>query len=86
MPPILVVDDEPEIVILLPEVPTHKADEVEIVSGTDSSEALLTLQLPCMNGCEVLRRLRRIDEAAASRPPPQFRMTNQSRDRSASTS
>ncbi len=76
MPPILVVDEEPEIVALLPEVLTHKVREYELVSATDSSEALLTLQLPCMNGCEVLRRLRRIDEAAASRPPPQFRMTN----------
>ncbi len=74
MPPILVVDDEPEIAVLPPEVPTHRADEYDIVSATDSSEALLTLQLPCMNGCEVLRRLRRIDEAAASRPPPQFPM------------
>ncbi len=75
MPPILVVDDEPETATLLPEALTHKADEYEIVSATDSSEVLLTLQLLCMNGCEVLRRLRRIDEAAASRPPPQFRMT-----------
>ncbi len=74
MPPILVVDDESETVALLPEVLTNKADAYQIVSAADSSEALLTLQLPCMNGCEVLRRLRRIDEAAASRPPPQFPM------------
>ncbi len=74
MPPILVVDDEPDIAAGLSEGPTHKADGYEIVSATDSSEMLLTLQLLCMNGCEVLRRLRRIDEAAASRPPPQFPM------------
>ncbi len=70
MPPILVVDDEPEIAALLREVPTDKADEHEVVSATDTSAASLALQLRCMNGCEALRRLRRIDEAAASRPPP----------------
>ncbi len=74
MPPILVVDEEPEIVALLPEVLTHKG--YEVVSATDSPEAFLAIRFPCMNGCKVLRQLRRIDEAAARRPPPQFRVAN----------
>jgi DNA-binding response OmpR family regulator len=69
---VLVVDDEPELVNLLREFLTLKG--YEVVTAADGPEALqvlkaerphvvlLDIRLPPMNGLEVLRQLRTIDQ------------------------
>jgi len=73
MPRVLVVDDEPDAVELLTEFLTAKG--YEVIAASNGEEALRRLQedrphlilldvrMPRMDGLEVLRRVREIDQA-----------------------
>lgn len=72
MPKVLVVDDEPDAVELLQEFLTAKG--YDVITASDGEEALkrvkeerphlilLDVRMPKMNGLEVLRRVRQIDQ------------------------
>ena len=72
MPKVLVVDDEPDAVELLQEFLTAKG--YDVITASDGEEALrrvkedrphlilLDVRMPRMNGLEVLRRVRQIDQ------------------------